>query len=53
MLQLNALRREHDGVSQPSYISCISIDVNEHQQQILGGQTLIHADVSEIYNITR
>ncbi|CAG5047036.1 unnamed protein product [Parnassius apollo] len=56
MLQLNALRQNHGGVSQPVFIRRLCIDVKEHvKSQIinLGDTKVIRANLSEVHDFTR
>ncbi|KAG6461421.1 hypothetical protein O3G_MSEX012625 [Manduca sexta] len=55
LLQLNVLRQTHDGVSVPKQIGCLSIDVTEHSKHKmdLDGETVMRAEVYDVYNYTR
>ncbi|KAJ2951876.1 hypothetical protein O0L34_g4119 [Tuta absoluta] len=55
VLQLNAVRRDHDAVSQPSRIHSLILDVKAHEEykKTLDGTTLIPAVVSLVYDYTR
>ncbi|CAK1590491.1 unnamed protein product [Parnassius mnemosyne] len=56
MLQLNALKRSHHSVSQPTNIRNITIDIKRHfnsQDISMGDERVITANVFETYNIIR
>ncbi|XP_052738836.1 fatty acid synthase [Bicyclus anynana] len=52
MIQLNALRRHQDSVSQPNFIRKIVIDVKNHLRAVDGGN-VIPAKVCDVMNTTR
>ncbi|KAG6461434.1 hypothetical protein O3G_MSEX012619 [Manduca sexta] len=55
MLQLNALRRTYDGISQPSFIRKLVIDVDTHKKKTIniGESTVINAEISDVHDYTR
>lgn len=55
MLQLNALRQTHDGVTVPKHIRSLHIDHEHHSEfsQNIDGKSLLRAQVSDIYDNTR
>ncbi|XP_037292706.1 fatty acid synthase-like [Manduca sexta] len=54
LLQLNALRHTHDGVSVPKQIGrmCINVSENTKHHMDLDGETVIRTKVSDVYKYT-
>ncbi|KAJ2942971.1 hypothetical protein O0L34_g15161 [Tuta absoluta] len=56
IMQMNVLRQDHEGISQPLYVKRISIDAMYHNYQIstsMKTDGLLDAVYSEIHNTTR